>query len=148
MSGAQGRVVKVLLVEDNPGDVRLVREALRDGEIGHELSVVGDGTEALAFLRHEGCYARAPRPDLVLLDLNLPRLDGRAVLAAIKDDEALRRLPVVVLTTSSDERDIVASYGLHANAFVTKPIGLDQFIAAIHAIEEFWFKVAALPVGG
>lgn len=145
MSDGQGRAVRILLVEDNPGDVRLVREALREGKISHELSIVGDGVEAMAFLRREGCYAHVPHPDLVMLDLNLPRKDGRVVLAEIKDDPTLRRLPVVVLTTSSDERDIVASYGLHANAVVTKPIDLDQFIAAVQAIENFWFTIAALP---
>ena len=148
MKGTPGGVMHILLVEDNPGDVRLVREALRAGAIAHQLSVVGDGEAALDFLWRRGKHGDAQRPDLVLLDLNLPRMDGRAVLGAIKGDAVLRRIPVVVFTTSNDRRDIAASYGLHANAVVTKPIGLDEFIAAILAIEEFWFGAAALPGGG
>jgi chemotaxis family two-component system response regulator Rcp1 len=145
MKTSDGRPAQILLVEDNQGDVRLVREALRMGGNGHQLSVVGDGVAALAFLRHQGQHAAAPRPHLILLDLNLPRLDGRAVLRAIKADEMLRRIPVVVFTTSSDGQDIAASYGLRANAVVTKPIDLDAFFAAVQAIEGFWFGAAALP---
>jgi CheY-like chemotaxis protein len=139
------RPAQILLVEDNPGDVRLVREALRMGAIRHQLSVAGDGVDALNFLRRQGEHADAPRPDLIMLDLNLPLLDGLAVLRAIKADDALHRIPVVVLTTSSSQHDIAASYGLRANAVVTKPIDLDQFVAAIRAIGEFWFGAAELP---
>jgi two-component system, chemotaxis family, response regulator Rcp1 len=139
------RPVQVLLVEDSPGDVRLTREALREGVASHDLHVASDGVEALAFLRRQGAHGDAPRPDLILLDLNLPRLDGRAVLRAIKGDTDLGRIPVVVLTTSNDEHDIAASYGLHANAFITKPVDLDRFLAAIRALGTFWFAVAALP---
>jgi two-component system, chemotaxis family, response regulator Rcp1 len=145
MKTIAGRPARILVVEDNPGDVRLIREALLAGGIGHQLSVVGDGEAALEFLRHQGAHAAALRPDLVLLDLNLPRLDGRAVLRAIKDDEALQRIPVVVFTTSSSHQDIAASYGLRANAVVTKPIDLDAFIATVNAIEEFCFGAALLP---
>ena len=136
---------RILLVEDNPGDVRLVQEALNIGKIRHELAVVGDGAEALAFLRREPPYADAPRPDLVLLDLHLPRVDGHVVLRAIKADEAMRHIPVVMLTTSSEHCDIIASYGLRANAVVTKPLDFEQFVAAIHTIEDFWLGIAELP---
>src|ERR687884_1433856 len=119
------RAIEILLVEDSPGDVRLTREALRDGKVRNNLSVVTDGVEALAFLRREGRYADAPRPDLILLDLNLPKKDGREVLAEIKADPNLRRIPVVVLTTSEAEQDIVETYNLHANCYVKKPVDLD-----------------------
>ena len=148
MDGTPNGVMHLLLVDDNPGDIRLMREALRTGTIDHRVSVVGDGEAALDFLWRRGNHNDAPRPDLVLLDLNLPRMGGRAVLRAIKGDAALRRIPVVVFTTSSDREDIAASYGLHANAVVTKPIGLDEFIAAVLAIEEFWFGAAKLPGEG
>lgn len=137
--------VEILLVEDNPGDVRLTRETLRDAKLLNRLSVVGDGVEALAFLRHEGAFADAPRPDLVLLDLNMPKKNGREVLAEIKADEVLRRIPVVMLTTSRAERDILDSYDLHANCYVTKPVDIDQFAEVVEAIENFWFSIVVLP---
>src|SRR4051794_24701063 len=124
-SELQGRPVEILLVDDSPGDVRLTREALREGKIRNNLSVVTDGVEALAFLRREGRYAGAPRPDVILLDLNLPRKDGREVLAEIKADDRLRRIPVVILTTSADERDILRAYELHANCYITKPVDFE-----------------------
>jgi len=141
----QSRPIEILLVEDNPGDVRLTIEALRDGKVRNNLSVVGDGVEALAFLRREGRYASAPRPDLILLDLNLPKMDGREVLAAIKADPSLRMIPVVVLTTSNAEQDIVRTYALHANCYITKPVDLDQFITVVKTIEDFWFTIVTLP---
>ena len=136
---------EILLVEDNPGDVRLTREALRDGKVRNNLSVVTDGVEALAFLRREGRYADAPRPDVILLDLNLPKKDGREVLAEVKADERLRRIPVVVLTTSADERDVLRSYELQAACYITKPVDLDQFIAVVQSIEDFWLTIVTLP---
>jgi two-component system, chemotaxis family, response regulator Rcp1 len=145
MQGAAARPVEILLVEDSPGDVRLTREALREGKIRNNLSVVPDGVEALAFLRREGRYAGAPRPDVILLDLNLPRKDGREVLAEVKADERLRRIPVVVLTTSRDEQDVLRSYDLHANCYITKPVDLDQFIAVVRSIETFWLTIVTLP---
>ena len=137
---------KILLVEDNPGDVRLTREALREGKILNELNVVGDGVEALAFLRREGRYAEAVRPDLILLDLNLPKKDGREVLQEIKEDGVLRKIPVVVLTTSAAERDILEAYDLHANCYITKPVDLEQFIKVVQLIEDFWLTIVKLPV--
>ncbi|HEU0298396.1 MAG TPA: response regulator [Longimicrobium sp.] len=137
--------IEVLLVEDNPGDVRLTREALKEGKVHNNLSVVQDGVEALAFLRREGPHAAAPRPDVVLLDLNLPRKDGREVLAEIKADPALRTIPVVILTSSEAERDIVRAYALHANCYITKPVDLDQFITVVKSIEDFWFTIVKLP---
>lgn len=139
------RPVEVLLVEDNPGDVRLTREALRDGKVSNNLSVVQDGVEAMRFLRREGPYADAPRPDVVLLDLNLPKKDGRQVLQEIKGDEALRMIPVVILTSSEAERDISGAYALQANCYVTKPVDLDQFITVVRSIEDFWFSIVKLP---
>jgi chemotaxis family two-component system response regulator Rcp1 len=135
----------VLLVEDNPGDARLTKEALRDGLIPTRLSVVSDGEEALLFLRRQGKYAEAPRPDLILLDLNLPRKDGSEVLAAVKADADLRRIPVVVLTTSQAARDIRRAYDLHANAYLVKPLELDRFMDVVKAIEDFWLNVVKLP---
>jgi two-component system, chemotaxis family, response regulator Rcp1 len=137
--------INILLVEDNPGDVRLTVEALREGKVHNHLSVAQDGVEALRFLRREGKHADAPRPDVVLLDLNLPRKDGREVLAEIKSDEDLRRIPVVILTTSKAEEDILRSYALHANCYVTKPVDLEQFITVVRSIEEFWFSIVRLP---
>ena len=137
--------VEILLVEDNPGDVELTREALLDSKVHMRLSVASDGVEALAFLRREGTYAGSPRPDLILLDLNLPRKDGRAVLGEIKQDPALRHIPVVILTSSQAEQDIVRAYDLHANCYVTKPVDLDQFITIVRSIEQFWFTVVKLP---
>ena len=137
--------IQILLVEDNPGDVELTREALHDTKVHMHLSVVPDGVEAMAFLRREGGYADAPRPDLILLDLNLPRKDGRGVLAEVKGDASLRHIPVVVLTSSQAEQDIVRAYELHANCYVTKPVDLDQFVKIVRSIEQFWFTVVKLP---
>jgi CheY-like chemotaxis protein len=144
-SQAVSRPVEVLLVEDNPGDVRLTREALREGKIRNNLHVARDGVEALAFLRRQGEHAGAPRPDLILLDLNLPRKDGREVLTEIKDDASLRQIPVVVLTSSQAEEDIIRAYDLHANCYISKPVDLDQFISVVRSIEDFWFTVVKLP---
>ena len=138
-------VVDVLLVEDDPGDVLMTREAFEHHKLRNKLHVVADGVEALQFLRREGDYAGAPRPGLVLLDLNLPRKDGRQVLADIKSDEALRSIPVVVLTTSEAEEDILRSYNLHANAYVTKPVDFDRFIDVIRQIDDFFVTVVKLP---
>jgi chemotaxis family two-component system response regulator Rcp1 len=143
--GVMGRPVELLLVEDNPGDVELTREALEEARVRNRLSVVGDGVEALAFLRREGPYAGAPRPDLVMLDLNLPRKDGREVLAEIKQDPELRRIPVVVLTTSEAEKDVLGAYELHANAYIVKPVDLDQFLGVVRSVEGFWLAVVRLP---
>jgi two-component system, chemotaxis family, response regulator Rcp1 len=140
-----GRPVRILLVEDNPGDARLTVEVFKYNKMPKVLSVVEDGVEALAFLRQEGKYASALRPDLILLDLNLPKKDGRQVLAAIKNDSNLRRIPVVVLTTSRDQEDILGAYDLNANCFLTKPVDFDQFTKLVEAIEEFWLKVVELP---
>ena len=137
--------IEILLVEDNPGDVRLTREALKDGKIINKLHVAEDGVEALAFLRREGKYHNAVRPELILLDLNLPKKDGREVLAEIKADKELKRIPVVILTSSAAEQDIVRSYNLHANCYVTKPVDLDQFINVVKSIEHFWLSVVKLP---
>ncbi len=137
--------IEILLVEDNPGDVRLTVEALKEAKVHNRLSVVSDGVEALAFLRRTGRYTDAIRPDVILLDLNLPKKDGREVLAEIKADETLRRIPVVILTTSKAEEDILRSYALHANCFITKPVDLDQFIKVVRSIEEFWFTIVRLP---
>jgi len=142
---ADGRPVELLLVEDNPGDVELTREALDEARVRNRLSVVSDGVQALAFLRREGPYAGAPRPDLVLLDLNLPRKDGREVLAEIKADPALRRIPVVVLTTSAAEKDVLGAYELHANAYIVKPVDLDQFLSVVRCVEGFWLTVVKFP---
>jgi two-component system, chemotaxis family, response regulator Rcp1 len=140
-----GRMAEILLVEDNPGDVRLTVEALKEGGVSNRLHVARDGVEAMAFLRREGDHADAPRPDLILLDLNLPRKTGFQVLAELKIDENVRRIPVVVLTTSDIEEDVKRSYDLGANCYVIKPVGLDRFMAAIHGIEAFWFDVVRLP---
>ncbi len=137
--------IQILLVEDSPGDVRLTQEVLRDARIAHDLHVVGVGEEAMAFLREEGEYAGKPRPDLVLLDLNLPRRDGREVLEEIKKDAELCRIPVVVLTTSAADEDILRSYQLHANAYVTKPVDFERFIAVVRQIDEFFVSVVKLP---
>jgi len=148
MCAAFGVPIEILLVEDNPGDADLAREALENSKIRNTLSVVGDGEEALAFLHRRGKYAAAPRPDLILLDLNLPRKSGREVLAEIKSDDYLKRIPVVVLTVSKDEEDILASYNLHANCFITKPIDLHQFLRVVRAIEDFWLTIVKLPPNG
>lgn len=141
----QGSPVEILLVEDNPGDVRLTIEGLKEGKVRNTLSVVEDGVEALAFLRKEGKHVDAVRPDLILLDLNLPKKDGREVLTEIKSDENLRNIPVVVLTTSKAEQDILKAYSLHANCYITKPVDLDQFISVVESIEDFWFSIVKLP---
>ena len=137
--------VKILLVEDNPGDIRLTAEVLEQSKVHNELSVAADGPGAIAFLRREGKYANAPRPDLILLDLNLPKKGGLEVLAEIKSDEDLKRIPVVILTSSKADEDIARSYELHANCYVTKPFGLEQFIAVVKSIEDFWFTMVKLP---
>lgn len=142
---AIGRPVEILLVEDSPGDVRLTKEALKEGKVLNNLNVVGDGVEALAFLRQEGSYKNAVRPDLILLDLNLPKKDGREVLEAIKNDPDLKRIPVVILTTSSAEKDVLKSYDLHANCYVTKPVDFEQFITVVKSVEDFWLTVVKLP---
>jgi two-component system, chemotaxis family, response regulator Rcp1 len=139
------KVVEILLVEDNPGDVRLTQVALTDSKIRNNLSIARDGVEAIAFLRKQGTFAHAPRPDIILLDLNLPRKDGREVLEDIKQDNDLKRIPVVVLTTSNDEADILASYNLHANCYITKPVDLTRFIQIVKSIEGFWFQIVKLP---
>ena len=139
------RPIEILLVEDSPTDVLLTKEALAEAKLSNNLHVVDDGIQAIAFLRKEGEYAELPRPDLVLLDLNLPRKDGREVLQEIKGDEDLRVIPVVVLTTSRDEEDIHRSYGLHANAYIVKPVDFPQFANVVKSIEAFWFSVVTLP---
>jgi CheY-like chemotaxis protein len=137
--------IQILLVEDDPGDVELTREALEDSKLLTILHVVEDGEEAMAFLRQEGRYLGVPRPDLILLDLNLPKKDGRRVLEEIKSDEELKMLPVVILTTSSAEEDILKTYNLGANCYITKPVGLAQFTKIVQALDDFWFTVVKLP---
>ncbi len=143
-----GHPIEILLVEDNAGDVRLTQEALKDGKVRNRLSVAENGEEALAFLRREGQFANAPRPDVILLDLNLPRKDGREVLAEIKADPNLKRIPVVILTTSQAEQDILKTYNLHANCYIAKPVDLDRFIEVVKAIEDFWLTIVKLPPDG
>ena len=140
-----GEPVEILLVEDNAGDVRLTREAFKEGRGRNNLYVVTDGVDAMAFLRREGPYATMPHPDLILLDLNLPRKDGRQVLAEIKQDPDLKRIPVVVLTTSQAEEDILKSYNLHANCYITKPVDLGKFLSVIRSLENFWLTIVRLP---
>jgi CheY-like chemotaxis protein len=137
--------IEVLLVEDNPGDAELTRIALQDSKISINLNVVEDGVEAMAFLRKQDKYAKKPHPDIVLLDLNLPRKDGREVLAEIKSDKNLKRIPVVVLTTSQSEEDILKAYNLAANCYITKPVDFDQFVKIVQSIENFWFAIVKLP---
>ncbi|MFB3765617.1 MAG: response regulator [Methanotrichaceae archaeon] len=137
--------IEILMVEDNPGDVRLAQEALKDSKVINRMSVVVDGIEALEFLRKQGKYKNAPDPDMILLDLNLPRKDGREVLAEIKGDPQLKHIPVVVLTTSEAEQDIVRSYNLHANCYIVKPVGLDEFMEIVSSIEDFWLTIVKLP---
>jgi two-component system, chemotaxis family, response regulator Rcp1 len=139
-----GVPIEILLVEDNPGDARLTREALRDAKVRNNLHVTPDGVEALAFLRRQGKHTAVPKPDLILLDLNLPKKDGREVLDEIKQDDQLRHIPVVILTTSQAERDIAESYRLRANAYVTKPVDLEQFLKVVQAIEHFWLEIVKL----
>jgi len=140
-----GKVIDVLLVEDDPGDVLMTQEAFEHNKVANRLSVVPDGVSAMEFLRKEGEHEGAPTPDLILLDLNLPKMDGREVLEALKGDESLRRIPVVVLTTSEAEEDVVRSYSLHANAYVTKPVDFDRFIEVVRQIDEFFVEVVRLP---
>jgi chemotaxis family two-component system response regulator Rcp1 len=142
---SRGRAIDILLVEDNPGDVRLTLESLNEAKVRNNLHVARDGVEALEFLRRQGPFADAVRPDLILLDLNLPRMDGREVLAEVKSDPDLMSIPVVVLTTSSAEQDILHSYQLQANCYITKPVDLEQFIKVVRSIEDFWLTVVTLP---
>lgn len=137
--------IDILLVEDNPGDVRLTQEAFKASKLLNRLHVVGDGEQAMAFLRREGVHADAPRPGLVLLDLNMPRMGGREVLAAVKADEDLRRIPIVILTSSEADEDVVGAYDLHANAYIRKPVDLDQFVEAMRKLEGFWLEIVRLP---
>jgi len=143
--GQGGQLVEILLVEDNAGDVRLTREALKEGRIRNRLHVVSDGEHALRFLRRQDEYADAPRPDLILLDLNLPRLDGREVLTDIKNDPRLKQIPVVVLTSSRAEKDLLSAYDQHANCFITKPVGFEDFMEVVRNIESFWLSIVVLP---
>ena len=140
-----GRPIEILLVEDNPGDVRLTVEGLKESKVRNNLHVARDGVEAMEFLRRTGPYGDAVRPDLILLDLNLPRMDGREVLAEVKSDAKLKTIPVVVLTTSRAEQDVLRSYELQANCYITKPVDLEQFIAVVKSIEDFWFTIVTLP---
>ena len=144
----QNRPVEILLVEDNPGDERLTREALKEGKVYSNLYWVKDGVEAMDFLRRKGRHAGAVRPDIVLLDLNLPKKDGREVLEEIKTDDDLKRIPVVVLTTSKAEEDVLRTYNLHANCYVTKPVDLEKFIVVVKSIDRFWLTVVTLPPNG
>jgi len=139
------RPIEILMVEDNPGDVRLTHEALKGGKVWNEIHVVADGVAALDFLHRRAPYEEATRPDLVLLDLNLPKKDGREVLAAMKADESLKTIPVVILTTSQAEEDVIRAYNLHANCYVTKPVDFEQFTRIVQAIEQFWLTVVTLP---
>ena len=143
--GTDAAPIEVLLVEDSPGDVRLTREAFKDAKVHINLHVASDGAKAMAFLKREGEYGCSPRPDLILLDLNLPKKDGREVLAEIKEDPTLRTIPVVVLTTSSSEADVLRSYQLHANCYITKPVGLEGFLTVVKSIDSFWLSVVRLP---
>lgn len=142
-----GKLVEILLVEDNPGDIRLIIEAFKEGKLCNNLRVVEDGEEAMAFLRKEAGYSLAPRPDLVLLDLNMPKKSGHEVLAEIKEDPDLKSIPVVVLTTSDAEKDIIKTYNLHANCYITKPVDLEQFIKIVKFIKDFWLSIVKLPPG-
>lgn len=141
----EGRPADFLLVEDNPGDVRLTQEALKSHKVQNNLHVVTDGEQAMAFLRRQGKYADAPRPDIILLDLNLPKKDGREVLAEIKSDSSLKTIPVVIITSSEAEQDVIKSYNLNANCYVTKPVNLDQFIKVVQSINDFWLTIVKLP---
>jgi CheY-like chemotaxis protein len=145
MAPSRAEPIEILLVEDSPDDADLTVDALRDGRVRNRVTVVDDGVKAMAYLRREGKYGNAPRPDLVLLDLNLPRKNGHEVLAEVKQDPDLRRIPVVIMTSSDDEKDILAAYNLHVNCYVTKPVDLDQFIGVVKSIEHFWFSIVKLP---
>jgi chemotaxis family two-component system response regulator Rcp1 len=148
MNWDRTKPVEILLVEDSPGDVRLTMEALKEAKVLNNLSVASDGVEAMAFLNREGAFAKAPRPDVILLDLNLPKKDGREVLAEIKADPSLRRIPVVVLTTSRAEEDVIRAYDLHANCYITKPVDFKQFLEVVQSVEDFWLTVVKLPSNG
>ncbi len=137
--------IEILLVEDDCGDAQRTTDALRDGRLRNRITHVEDGVEAMAYLRREGEYANAPRPDLILLDLHMPRMNGQEVLAEVKEDPELRRIPIVMMTASAQEKDILAAYNLHVNCYVTKPVDLEQFIGAVKSIEHFWFSVVKLP---
>jgi chemotaxis family two-component system response regulator Rcp1 len=143
--GTRAEPIVILLVEDSPGDVRLTREAFKDAKVYISMHVASDGAEAMAFLNREGEHANAPRPDLILLDLNLPKKDGREVLAEVKENPSLKSIPVVVLTTSASEADILRSYRLHANCYITKPVGLEGFLEVVKSIDDFWLTVVRLP---
>ena len=145
MESILGRAIELLLVEDSEPDVRLTREALHEAKVKNRLWVVEDGVEALDFLKRQGRYADAPRPDLILLDLNLPRKDGRQVLQEIKNDESLKRIPVVILTTSKNEEDVLRAYDLHANCYITKPVDFNRFMEVVKSIEDFWLTIVRLP---
>ncbi len=146
MNNGNGTAIEILLVEDNPGDVTLTREALEDSKIVNNLHVVEDGDEAISFLRRQDGFVDSPRPDLILLDLNLPKKDGREVLEEIKSDASLKSVPVVVLSMSSAEEDILKSYNLHANCYINKPVDLHQFAKVVRSIEDFWFTIVKLPL--
>lgn len=143
--GGHTRPIEVLLIEDNPADVRLTQEAFKEGRVANHLSVVNDGVAAMDFLRRDPPYQAAPRPDLILLDLNLPRKSGREVLQEIKSDPILRRIPVMILTTSKADQDLHKAYNLHANCYITKPVDLQQFLNVVKSIEHFWFNIVTLP---
>jgi CheY-like chemotaxis protein len=145
MAKAQSRAVEVLLVEDNPGDVRLTQEALKDGRVMVNLTVAMDGVEAMNVLKRQGEHASKPRPDLILLDLNLPKKNGREVLVEIKADDELKRIPVIIMTTSKAEQDIYRAYNLNANCYITKPVDLDEFLNVVRSIEDFWLTIVTLP---
>ena len=145
MAQVSGAPIEILLVEDNPGDVRLTQEAIREAKIRNRLNVVTDGEEAVAYVRRQGNFADQPRPDLILLDLNLPKKDGREVLKDLKSDPDLHRIPVVVLTSSAAEQDILSTYDLYANAYVTKPVDLEQFMHVVSSIQDFWLNIVKLP---
>jgi len=148
MTVERNEPIDILLVEDNPGDERLTREALKEGKVYSNLHWVKDGVEAMEFLRRQGKYQDVPRPDIILLDLNLPKKDGREVLQDIKNDDTLKRIPVVVLTTSKAEEDVLRTYNLHANCYVTKPVDLEKFIVVVKSIDVFWLTVVTLPPNG
>ncbi len=141
------KAVEILLIEDNPGDVRLTIEALKESKIMNNMHVADDGIEAMSFLKKEGIYKDKPRPDLIILDLNLPRKDGREVLGEIKSEDSLKQIPIVILTTSEAEEDIIKSYELHANCYITKPVDMEQFIKVVKSVGDFWFSIVMLPPG-
>jgi len=145
LNGNRGEPIEILLVEDNTDDAEMTIDALREGRLRNRITHVEDGIEAMAYLRRQGKYAGAARPDLILLDLHMPRMNGREVLAAVKEDPELKRIPVVMMTLSKDEQDVLAAYNLHVNCYVTKPVDIDQFIAAVKSIEHFWFSIVKLP---